>query len=142
GRLDPPCSNDGPGLVITHRAKARHDHLTNAAACRERPRRRAAEQRDELTPPHSITSSARTSSAVGTVSPSALGVVRLMVRSNLVGFSTGMSAGLAPRRTLSINSALRRKYPGSLFRRTLDRLLRRSPANCKPSAIARRAPRC
>jgi hypothetical protein len=25
GAPRPPCSNDGPGLVITHRAKARHD---------------------------------------------------------------------------------------------------------------------
>jgi crotonobetainyl-CoA:carnitine CoA-transferase CaiB-like acyl-CoA transferase len=37
-------------------------------AHRERPRSRAAEQRDELTPPHhSITSSARASSGHGTV---------------------------------------------------------------------------
>ena len=37
-------------------------------ARRERPRgRRAAEQRDELAPPHSITSSARASSVGGTV---------------------------------------------------------------------------
>jgi hypothetical protein len=40
----------------------------------------------------SITSSASTSKLCGTVSPSALAVLRLM-RSNLVGCSTGMSAG-------------------------------------------------
>ena len=50
---------------------------------------------------HSITSSARASSVGGTVRPSALAVVRLMTRSNLVGCSTGMSAGFAPRRILS-----------------------------------------
>src|SRR5262245_10095186 len=54
----------------------------------------AADQGDELAPPHhSITSSARTSRAVGTVRPSALAVVRLMTSSNFVGCSTGISAG-------------------------------------------------
>src|SRR5262245_37391673 len=43
---------------------------------------------------HSITSSARTSSVGGIVRPSALAVIRLMTRSNLVGCSTGRSAGL------------------------------------------------
>src|SRR5262245_38263117 len=46
---------------------------------RERPSRcRAAEQRDELASPHSITSSARASSVGGTVRPSAFAVFRLM----------------------------------------------------------------
>ena len=40
--------------------------------------RRAAEQRDELAPPHSITSSARASSVGGTSRPSALAVLRLI----------------------------------------------------------------
>src|SRR5262249_18285197 len=75
---------------------------------RLRPRRewtcrRAAEKRDEVAARDSITSSARASSVGGRSSPSAFAVVRLMVRSNLVGCSTGMSAGLAPRRTLSIS---------------------------------------
>ena len=39
---------------------------------RERPRGRTAEQRDELTPLHSITSSARPDTGSGTVTPSAL----------------------------------------------------------------------
>ena len=44
-------------------------------ARRQRPRgRRAAEQRDELAPLHSITSSARASSVGGTVRPSILAV--------------------------------------------------------------------
>src|SRR5262245_62062351 len=45
---------------------------------RDRPcRRRAAEQRDELAAPHSITSSARASSDGGTMRPSILAVLRL-----------------------------------------------------------------
>src|SRR5262249_169325 len=74
---------------------------------RDRPRSRAAEQRDELASPHSITSSARASSVGGTVRPSALAVVRFTTKSNLVGCSTGISAGFAPRRTLFTTSAAR-----------------------------------
>ena len=63
----------------------------------KRPRRRAAEQCDELAPSHhSITSSARASSVGGTSMPSALAVLRLMISSNFVGCMTGRSAGLAP----------------------------------------------
>ena len=55
-------------------------------ARRERPRgRRAAEQRDELAPLHSITSSARASRVGGTSRPSALAVLRLITSSYLVG---------------------------------------------------------
>jgi hypothetical protein len=67
-------------------------------ARRERPRRRAAEQRYELAPNHSITSSARASSVGGTVRPSALAVWWLMTSSNLLACTTGRSAGLAPLR--------------------------------------------
>src|SRR5262249_52472408 len=83
-------------------------------ARRERPcRRRAAEQRsDEIAPPHSITSSARASSVGGTSRPSALAVVRLTTKSNLVGCSTGMSPGFAPRKILSTSSAVRRNRSG------------------------------
>src|SRR5262245_49186943 len=75
-------------------------------ACREWPRnrrrrRRAAEKRDELAPPHSITSSARASTVAGRSRPSALAVLRLMTNSYLEACSTGRSAGLAPLRTLS-----------------------------------------
>jgi hypothetical protein len=49
----------------------------------ERPRHcRAAEQRDELAPFHSITSSARASSVAGTVRPSDLAVLRLITSSS------------------------------------------------------------
>src|SRR5262245_6881504 len=71
-------------------------HLAGLLRTRgERPHRRAAEQGDELaTSDHSITSSAATSMAGGTVSPSALAVLRLTTVSNLVGACTGRSAGL------------------------------------------------
>jgi hypothetical protein len=46
--------------------------------------------------PYSITSLARASREGGTVSPSALAVLRLITSSNLVGCSTGSSTGLAP----------------------------------------------
>src|SRR5215469_13034682 len=60
----------------------------------ERPRGcRADEQRDELAPFHSMTSLARVSKLGGISRPRAFAVVRLMTRSNLVGCSTGRSAG-------------------------------------------------
>ena len=65
----------------------------------ERPHRRATEKRNELAPPHSITSSARASRVGGTTSPNVLAVCRLMTSSNLVARRTGRSAGLSPLRT-------------------------------------------
>ena len=50
---------------------------------------------------YSITSVARTRIEGGTVRPSALAVFMLMISSNLVGCSTGRSAGLVPLRILS-----------------------------------------
>src|SRR5215472_12027502 len=47
-----------------------------------------------------MTSSARASTDGGMVRPSALAVLRLMTSSNLVGCSTGRSAGLEPLRDL------------------------------------------
>jgi hypothetical protein len=61
---------------------------------------------------YSITSSASTSRLCGSSIPSTLAVLRLMMRSNFVGSSTGMSLGLAPRRILSTSSAVRRNRPG------------------------------
>jgi hypothetical protein len=54
----------------------------------------------EVTAFHSITSSARDRIAGGMVRPSALAVLRLMTNSNVVGCTTGRSAGLAPLRIL------------------------------------------
>src|SRR5262249_25837179 len=44
---------------------------------RKRPRRRAADERNELAPPHSITSSAATRTVCGTLMPSVLAALRL-----------------------------------------------------------------
>src|SRR5262245_56635078 len=68
----------------------------------QRPRRRAPEQRHELAPLHSITSSARASSLAGICRSNALAVVSLITNSNLLGCMTGSSAGLAPLRTLPV----------------------------------------
>src|SRR6516164_6172543 len=72
---------------------------------RERPRGRAAEERDEIAPfhrcNHSITSSARASSVGGTSRPRALAVLRLITNSYLVGACTGKSAGFSPLRMRS-----------------------------------------
>src|SRR5262245_47799876 len=66
---------------------------------RQRPCRRAAEQRDELAAPdHSITSSATESSDGGTVSSSILAVSALMASSNFDACTTGRSVGLVPLR--------------------------------------------
>jgi len=54
-------------------------------ARRERPRRRAAEQRDERAALHSITSSASESRLSEILMPSAFAVLRLITVSNLVG---------------------------------------------------------
>src|SRR5262245_50332158 len=63
----------------------------------ERPRsRRAAEQRDELASPHSITSSARASMVGGMMMPSSFAVLRLMTNSNFTACWTGRSDGFAP----------------------------------------------
>src|SRR5262249_1306654 len=51
-------------------------------------------------PHHSITSSARSRNDSGILRPSALAVVRLTMRSYLVGCSTGRSSGLVPRTIL------------------------------------------
>ena len=64
------------------------DTFTLLRARRQRPRRRAAEQRDDLPPGHSITSSARARSEEGTSRPSILAVSRLITNSYLVGACT------------------------------------------------------
>src|SRR5262245_3741900 len=81
----------------------RPDGLLGLRARRDRPHRRPAEQRYELAPDHSITSSARPSSASGTVKPSARAVLRLMTNSNFVGCCTGSSAGFSPLRMRATN---------------------------------------
>jgi hypothetical protein len=72
-----------------------HNDCHLRARCERPRRRRAAEQRDELAPLHSITSSARASTVAGTSRPSALAVLRLIGSSYLVGACTGRSVLLA-----------------------------------------------
>src|SRR5262245_13440806 len=78
-------------------------------ARRKRPRRSAAEKRDELAPlqlrDHSITSSARSRMDVGNAIPKLFAVLRLITSANFVGNSAGSSAGLAPRSTLATKAA-------------------------------------
>jgi hypothetical protein len=62
--------------------------------------------------PHSITSSARARSVGGIVRPRAFAVLALMTSSNFVGWSTGMSAGFVPLRTLSTMEAALRFLSG------------------------------
>ena len=54
---------------------------------------------------YSITSSTRASTEGGTVRPRALAVLRFTTNSNLVGRSTGRSAGFAPLKILSMKTA-------------------------------------
>ena len=72
-----------------------------------RPSHSTANQREELPPLHSITSSVRPSNIAGTSSPIALAALRLITNSNLVGCSTANSAGFAPLRILSTYTARR-----------------------------------
>src|SRR5215472_13801130 len=89
------------GLVPV-RDKSDPPNLARLCASCERPHGgSAAEKRNELPPSHSITSSASCWSLSGTSRPKALAVLRLITSSNLVGCSTGNSAGLAPRITLA-----------------------------------------
>src|SRR5262245_32216161 len=61
-----------------------------------------------------ITRSARSRSGCAIVRPSALAVLRLIARSNLVDCSTGRSAGFAPFRILSTYVAARRAKSAAL----------------------------
>src|SRR5215469_2476430 len=80
-------------------ANAPHPLGRRLCARRERPRGRGAPgERDELAPPHSITSSAATSSLSGTATPSIRAVRVLMTSSNFDDWTTGRSAVLAPLR--------------------------------------------
>src|SRR5262245_38616032 len=125
-RVDPHVAADAParlletlqerpdaGLkfrIVRSRGQENADETHPLALLRvrsERPRRRAAEQRDELPALHSITSSARAMSVGGISRPSALAVWRLMVKLNLVERSIGRSAALAPLSILSTKAAAR-----------------------------------
>src|SRR5262249_22707899 len=76
------------------------DTIRLLRARRERPCRRAAQQRDELAAlhAHSITSVAPADRPSGTSRPSAFAAFKLITNSNLVDCTTGRSAGLSPLR--------------------------------------------
>src|SRR5262249_42420754 len=102
-----PAVFDGPFLEGGHEVgpfssrpavEEANDRHRLLRARRERPCRRAAEQRDELAPLHSIPWWARGSSVGGTSMASALAVERLMTMSNWVGCTTGRSLGFSPLR--------------------------------------------
>src|SRR5262249_27524976 len=87
-----------------------------ARAPRERQCRRAAKQRDEFAPVHSITSSARASSVGGISRPSAMAVFRLMTGSYFVG-------ALQPKRSSSLpgeESAIPPDCVNKLFNRSAN----------------------
>src|SRR4029078_11734258 len=77
------------------------DHRRSLLCPRRERQRGRDETRNEIAPSHSITSAARASRVGGTLTPSALAVLRLMTSSNVVGCSTGRSAGFAPLSILS-----------------------------------------
>src|SRR5262249_32654673 len=89
------------------RQKSSHQHCDTPLlfallrACRERPCCRAAKERDEIAPLHSITSSARATRVLGKLRPIARAALRLIDRVNFSGSCTGSSAGRAPRRMRS-----------------------------------------
>src|SRR5262249_51224354 len=95
--------------ISGHRTERSLGKQTNPVLCRllclggERRGEETARKRAEEHPArrHWITSSARCSSDGGIVRPSAFAVLRLITSSNLVGCSTGRSAGLAPFTILS-----------------------------------------
>src|SRR5262249_24021833 len=99
----PECGGKGLSFLVAldmHHQQPDPPHaLSQLRPRREGPRcRRAANERDKRAAPHSITSSASASSFGGISRPSALAVLRLMTKSNLVGCTTGKSLGLAPLR--------------------------------------------
>jgi hypothetical protein len=61
-----------------------------------------------------ITSSARKRKDGGKVRPNAWAVFRLMINLRCIGCSTGISAGLVPRRTLATSAAARRYKSATL----------------------------
>jgi hypothetical protein len=83
--VGPAFPADAPRAVALLRAR------------RERPCRRAAEERDGLAAIHSITSSAIASRFGGMAKPNALAVGMLMTNSNLDARRIGGSAWLLPR---------------------------------------------
>src|SRR5207253_5819178 len=85
------------------------DEQTFGAWCGMSQRCHEETHAPQQTTAHSITSSARASSVGGMMTPSAFAVFRLITSSNLVGCSTGRSAGFAPLKILSTKLAALRQ---------------------------------
>src|SRR5262245_21526714 len=106
-QLTQPLHKRGGQMArICHRTRGHHPNGRQLSSLlrpgRERPRRCSpADQRDEVAPPHSITSSVRASSETGTSRPNAFAVLRLMTSSNLSANCTGRFAGVSPFNTRS-----------------------------------------
>src|SRR5262249_3660965 len=98
----------GIGFGDRHQYANPADPLRLLRPRRERPRGcRAADQRDELAPPHSSTSSAIARTSGGMVRPSVLAVLRFITSSNLVGCNTGRSDGFSPLRMRPVQTPAR-----------------------------------
>src|SRR5262249_7135087 len=95
----------GLPLGIVRGERREHADASHPPALLRAPRARGgrgrAEERYELAPSHSITSSARPSRSSGRVRPSALAVLRLMMSVYLSAPWIGKSPGLAPLRMRS-----------------------------------------
>src|SRR5262249_2662438 len=119
GRSQEPSEHSGDhrnkALVIGHDDILLITGTPLLRARRERPRRRAADERDELATLHSITSSARVRSMGGTARPMAFAAFKLITSSSCVGNSIGSSAGVAPLKILSMYTATRRAFARRLM---------------------------
>ena len=113
-------------------------HRTRARLLRtrcQRPRRCAANHRDERAPPHSITSSARARKACAMSRPRVFAVFRLITNSKRVDCTIGKSAGLAPLRMRPGRQA------GDAWNPFLSRELSRLVASTVPYDREARSPR-
>src|SRR5262249_8321938 len=99
-------SGKGGTTQVSNRGDLRRRLRLDGKRCGEETTGHGTEECSTLH--YSITWSARASSDGGIVRPRALAVLRLITSSNLVGCSTGRSAGFAPLRILSTNTATRR----------------------------------
>src|SRR5262249_43522094 len=98
----------GIGISKDEDAYPRHLYLLCASGKWPHDRHFAADPKDELPPVHSITSSARRSSAGGIVRPRAFAVLTLISSSYFAICSTGRLPAWVPLRILSTYAAPRR----------------------------------
>ena len=99
-RCDEWCRSARPPGTARYGDRPRRISLRplDAREGRQRGSARGQMQKSPAGKFHSITSSARPSSVSGTVRPSALAVLRLMINSTFVDCWTGRSAGFSPLR--------------------------------------------